>query len=170
MIATGTDNNAVDATQKGCEKLTRKLTPFLTPTAFSGCNRSATVGNEQGNNKENSGNDNCLNAGQLGIKKDNLALAVTGKKEKPTDGFEPSTPGLQNQSLENITDDKTKTCEAAKEQLTPQLTPKSPKQPKIDTSELPSDLAEIVAVWLDLPEHIKAAIKALVQTHSKGTR
>ncbi len=85
--------------------------------------------------------------------------------KKPTDGFEPSTTGLQNQSLENVTTDKTKTCETTKEQLTPQLTPKSPKQGKIDTSKLPSDLAEIVTAWPELPEHINAAIKALVQTH-----
>jgi len=52
--------------------------------------------------------------------------------------------------------------------LTPQLTPKSPKQGKIDTSELSQDLAEIVAVWPKLPEHIKAAIKALVQAHIQG--
>jgi len=44
-----------------------------------------------------------------------------------------------------------------------------PKTGKIDTSELPPDLAEIVAVWLELPEHIKAAIKALVETH-KGKK
>jgi hypothetical protein len=38
-------------------------------------------------------------------------------------------------------------------------------QGEIDTSELPPDLAEIVSVWPELPEHIKAAIKALVQTY-----
>ena len=31
-----------------------------------------------------------------------------------------------------------------------------------------ADLAEIVAVWPELPEHIKAAIKTLVQTCDKG--
>jgi hypothetical protein len=39
------------------------------------------------------------------------------------------------------------------------------KTGKIDTPRLSADLAEIVAVWADLPEHIKTAIKALVQTH-----
>jgi hypothetical protein len=54
--------------------------------------------------------------------------------------------------------------------LTPQLTPKSGRQGEIDTSELPPDLVEIVAVWPQLPEHIKAAIKALVQTHIQGAK
>jgi hypothetical protein len=49
--------------------------------------------------------------------------------------------------------------------LTPQLTPKSPKQGENQAADLPPDLAEIVAVWPELPEHIKAAIKALIQTH-----
>ena len=46
--------------------------------------------------------------------------------------------------------------------------PTPPKQAKTDPSELPSDLVEIVAVWPELPEHIKAAIKALITTHTKG--
>ncbi|MHC4074985.1 MAG: hypothetical protein ACYSRR_03545 [Planctomycetota bacterium] len=46
------------------------------------------------------------------------------------------------------------------------MTPKSQKQPKIDTSELPSDLAEIVAVWRKLPENIRSAIMTLVRAGS----
>ena len=41
------------------------------------------------------------------------------------------------------------------------------KQGKFDTSELSSDLAEIVSVWPELPVHIKAAIKALIQTQGE---
>jgi len=91
---TGTDDRPVDVVQKGSKELTRKLTPFLTPTAFSGCNRSAAIGNKQGNHKENNKNDNCLNSGELGIKKDSLSLAVTGKKEMGRGGFEPPTHGF----------------------------------------------------------------------------
>jgi hypothetical protein len=84
---------------------------------------------------------------------------------RTTCGFEPTTTGLQNRCPENTSPENLKTCESAKPSLTPQWTPDSPKPDEIDTSRLPSDLAEIVAVWPDLPEHIKAAIKALVQTH-----
>ena len=97
-LKTGTDNKSVDAVQNGSEKWTPKWTPFLTPTAFSGCNRSATVGNEQGNFQKNNENDNCLNSGDLDKESNRLAAVGIGGNEKPTDGFEPSTPGLQNQS------------------------------------------------------------------------
>jgi hypothetical protein len=48
------------------------------------------------------------------------------------------------------------------------LTPKSQKQGEIDTQRRSADLAEIVAVWPTLSEHIKAAIRALVQTSIQG--
>ena len=74
-------------------------------------------------------------------------------------------PWLQNRCTEDTTPENTNTSETSNPPLTPQWTPESPKQGEIDTSRLPTDLAEIVAVWPDLPEHIRAAIKALVQTH-----
>jgi len=45
---------------------------------------------------------------------------------------------------------------------------KSQKTPGDPLQDIPTELAEIVAVWHDLPVHIKAAIKALVQTCNTG--
>jgi hypothetical protein len=48
----------------------------------------------------------------------------------------------------------------------------SPKTGQIQPQELRADLAEVVAVWPELPEHIKRAIKALVEAfmamHEQG--
>ena len=41
---------------------------------------------------------------------------------------------------------------------------------QIDIQKLPTELADIVTIWHKLPEHIKAAIKALVQTHSNEVK
>jgi len=46
----------------------------------------------------------------------------------------------------------------------------NPKTSENEPTPLPVDLARIVTVWPELPEHIKAAIKALVQTHSNQTK
>ena len=85
-------------------------------------------------------------------------------KEQAAAGFEPANNGFANRRLKDTTIDNTKTCETSKEQLTPQLTPKSQKHSKIDTLKLPSDLTEVITVWPDLPDNIKAAIKALIRT------
>jgi len=45
---------------------------------------------------------------------------------------------------------------------------KSQKTAGDQLQDIPAELAEIVAVWPDLPVHIKAAIKALVQTCNRG--
>ena len=42
-----------------------------------------------------------------------------------------------------------------------------PKTAENQSQDIPLELAEIVAVWAELPVHIKAAIKALVHTHTK---
>ena len=89
-LKTGTDDRPVNAVQNGSKKLTQKLTP----TAFPACNQSATVGNEQDNIQENSENGNCLNSGDLGIKKDSLAMAVMGENQMGRSGFEPPTHGF----------------------------------------------------------------------------
>jgi len=76
-------------------------------------------------------------------------------------GFEPPTHGFSVCCTKNASAEKAWTCETQQTLLTP----KSQKQGEIDTQNLPAELAEIVVFWPELPGHIKAAIKALVQTH-----
>ena len=77
-------------------------------------------------------------------------------------GLEPATFGSTVRCTENTSPANTKTCETLKSQLTPE----SSKQSEIDTSELPPDLAQIAAIWPELPKHIKVTINTLVQTHN----
>jgi len=88
-VATGTDNKPVEGVQNGSEK----RTPFLTPAAYSGCDRSATIGNGQDTFQENDENGNCITSGELGNKRNDLSPDVTGEKEIRLRGLEPLTFG-----------------------------------------------------------------------------
>ena len=65
------------------------------PTAFSGLNRSATVGNQQSNIRENNNDDNCLDNGKLDSKSEDLSLAVIDKNKPRPAGLEPATFGFE---------------------------------------------------------------------------
>ncbi len=78
--------------------------------------------------------------------------------------FELATSGLGNRCSKEVNPENTGTYETPQSQLTAELTADSPKRGEIDIQTLPSDLAQIVAAWPNLPEYIKAAIMALVKT------
>jgi hypothetical protein len=73
---------------------------------------------------------------------------------------------LQTVSAKSQVPENKGTYESAEHPLTPQLTPEGPKPAEIDSPRLPPDLAQIVAAWPKLPEHIKAAIKTLADTQN----
>ncbi len=77
-LKTGTDDSPVEHAKNGQEKLTPKLTPFLTPTAFAGYNGLATTGNKQGNSNENDETGDHLNSRHLDNKNDRLATVGMG--------------------------------------------------------------------------------------------
>ena len=80
-LKTGTDDKPVGPTENGQEKLTPKWTPSLTPTAFSGCNGSSTIGNEQGKYQEEYSGDNYSDDKQLDNEDDRLATAGVGEND-----------------------------------------------------------------------------------------
>ena len=74
-------------------------------------------------------------------------------------GLEPVTGNSQTSNDKEFTE-KAKTD-------TVQKLPKTCNSDTKSIAEKDKDLQQIVTVWPQLPEHIKAAIKALIQTHKK---
>ena len=93
-LKTGTDDKPVEHAENGQEKLTPKLTPFSTPTAFSEKNQSATIGNEQGSSQEKYNTDNYSEDKHLDNEDDRLATVGVGENEMGRGGFEPPTQGF----------------------------------------------------------------------------
>jgi len=74
--------------------------------------------------------------------------------------------GFSVRCSKNASLEKTNTCETPEPQLTPQLTPDDREENEVDTQNTSPDLADIIGIWPQLPPHIKAAIKALIQAHN----
>jgi len=89
-MATGTDGKA---DENSSEKLTRKWTPFLTPTAYYGCNQSATIDNMEPAETGKDENCNSLNNSMLGTKKNPLSSSDNSGFQARPKGLEPSTFG-----------------------------------------------------------------------------
>ena len=79
----------------GSEELTPKLTPFFTPTAFSGCDQAATIGNRQSICQEGTLRGNCLGEQKLGNENDTLSANVIENNQARPAGLEPATFGFE---------------------------------------------------------------------------
>jgi len=88
-IATGTDNKPMDAVQN----VQKKLTPFLTPTTYSGCDQSAMIGNANSLKTKKGENCKSLKNGLLGAKKHPLSSSDNSGFTTRPKGLEPSTFG-----------------------------------------------------------------------------
>ena len=93
QAATGTDGRAENALGDVANKLTPNLTPQLTPTAYSECNRLSSNGIENQHKSEAAGEHKHLQSEKLDINRDALSPTGTDGKEIRLRGLEPLTFG-----------------------------------------------------------------------------
>ena len=70
---------------------------------------------------------------------------------------------IKSQLHKNTNDCKSKDLQQAESGTYKPAYKQNPKKQENPPQNLPDDLAEIVAVWPELPEHIKQSIKALAR-------
>ena len=96
---------------------------------------------------------------------------ITKKRDAPgrtrTCNLRIRSPLPQNDNT-NLTKDLQQDKKGAYKPAYKNISETAENKTQIDTRKLPTELAELVTIWHELPEHIKAAIKALAQTHIQG--
>ena len=86
-------------------------------------------------------------------------------KTKAAAGFEPANNGFANRRLDSVSSCKNTNLRKAETSAYKPAYKENTKIGENQDNSMPLDLAEIVQVWPGLPEHIKAAIKTLVDVH-----
>ena len=122
------------------------------------------IGSEQGKVGKPKASSKSLRLEMLGRGRSRSSIIDSAKVNRRRPDSNRRITVLQTDSPKSQVPQQKDTYGIGNSELTPQLTPKSQKQGKIESENLHPDLAEIVAVWPELPEHIKAAIKALIKT------
>ncbi len=101
---------------------------------------------------------------------DNVCHPLSSKNQPEQEGFEPPEPlgsmVFKTTEANSQGESSTELTDPAESRLQTSLQTNPENGPNPGPNH-PTDLAEIMAVWPHLPEHIKAAIMALIQASNK---